>query len=254
VTHILAVANQKGGVGKTTTALNLALVMARHQRVLLVDLDPQASLTAFLGLDPYRLERSSYSLLMFDDVALSRTMRPLNSSLALLPASVDLSTAAVKLLQEPHPLARLRRALRESRLIFDIILIDTPPGLNVLTVVGLLASDEVLIPTQCNHAAILGIRAVQEVVKRIRDHMDNPTLSIRGVLPTFYDPDAFYTAAVLAELRTLLPGQVLKTVIPYDVHVADAPHTGKAVVDYAPDSPGAVAYLQLAAELTANGQ
>ncbi len=254
MTRILAVVNQKGGVGKTTTALNLALVLARHSRVLLVDLDPQASLTASLGLDPYRLERSSYSLLMFDEIALSRVLKPLNSSLAVLPASVDLSTAAVKLVQEPYPLERLRRVLRESRIIFDYIVIDTPPGLNVLTVVGLLAADEVIIPAQCNHAAILGIRAVYEVVSRIRQHMGNPDLKVGGVLPTFYDAQALYTIEILQELHALLPGQLFKTVIPYDVHVADAPHKGKAIVDYMPDSPGAIAYCQLSDEIIASGQ
>lgn len=254
VTRIFAVANQKGGVGKTTTALNLALVLARYSRVLLVDLDPQASLTVCLGFDPYRLERSSYSLLLFDDVALARVLKPLTSSLALLPASVDLSTAGVRLVQEPHPLDRLRRALRESRIIFDYVVIDTPPGLNVLTVAGLLAADEALIPAQCNYAAVLGIRAVYEVVSRIRDHMGNPDLRVCGVLPTFYDAQALYTVEILRELHTLLPGQLFKTVIPYDVHVADAPHKGKAVVDYRPDSPGAVAYAQLAEEIKASGQ
>lgn len=254
MTRILAVANQKGGVAKTTTALNLGLVLARQCRVLLIDLDPQASLTAFLGFDPYRQERSAYSLLMFDDMTLARVLKPLNSSLALIPGSVDLANAGIKIVQEPHPLNRLRQVLRESRVNFDYILIDTPPGLNVLTVIGLLAADEVLIPAQCNYAAILGIRAVQEVVKRIREHMGNPGLKIGGVLPTFYDSQAVHTAEILAELQTLLPGQVFKTRIPYDVHVADAPHTGKAVVDYAPESPGAAAYRQLAEEITTSAQ
>ncbi len=254
MTRILAVANQKGGVGKTTTALNLANLLARQCRVLVVDLDPQASLTASLGFDSYRLERSTYSLLMFEDIALSRVMRTIHSSLALLPGSVDLSNAAIKLVQEPHPLGRLRKILRESHIPFDYVVIDTPPGLNVLTVIGLLAADEVLIPAQCNHAAILGIRAVQEVLKRIRESMGNPGLSLRGIVPTFYDPHSLYTAQVLTELHALLPGQVFKSAIPYDVHVADAPHKGQAVVDFAPESPGAVAYRQLVEEITSTGQ
>lgn len=252
MTRILAVVNQKGGVGKTTTTLNLGLVLARQCRVLLVDLDPQASLTSFLGFDPYHLERSSYSVLMFEEMGLSRVMKTVSSSLALLPASVDLATAAIKMTQEPHPLGRLRTALRASPIAFDYVLIDTPPSINVLTVVGMLAADEILIPAQCNHTAVYGIRAVQEVVKRIRENLGNPELKIRGILPTFYDTEAVYGQKVLEELKALFAGQVFNTPIPYDVHVSDAPHRSKAVVDYAPGSPGAAAYRQLGQEISAD--
>ncbi|MBL8163998.1 MAG: ParA family protein [Anaerolineae bacterium] len=249
MTQIYAVANQKGGVGKTTTTLNLGLSLAAQKRVLLIDLDPQATLTTALGFDPYRLERSSYSLLMFDGMTLARALKPLRANLALIPGSVDLQAASIKLVQEHHPLERLREVLRATRLPFDYVLIDTPPGLNVLTVVGLLAADQVIVPAQCNHMAIQGIRAVQDVTRRIRENMGNPDLRLRGVLPTFYDPNAVYSQTVLEEIRALLPAQVFKSLIPYDVHVADAPHTGKAVVEYAPQSPGALAYHGLAEEI-----
>jgi chromosome partitioning protein len=250
VTRIIAVANQKGGVGKTTTALNLGMALVqKQQRVLLVDLDPQASLTNFLTVDPYHVERSSYSILMYPEITLSRILKTLNSSLALVPGSVDLATAAIKIVQEGQPLDRLRVALRSSRVIFDYILIDTPPGLNVLTVIGLLASDEVLIPSLCNHSAILSIRAMLDVTKRIRDNMGNPSLKVRGILPTFFDTNALYGRQVLMELHALLPDQLLRTIIPYDTNVADAPHRGKTVVDDSPESPGGVAYRQLSEEL-----
>lgn len=251
MSRIVAIVNQKGGVGKTTTAINLGMLLARQCRVLFVDLDPQASLTMFWGLDPYRQERSSYSLLMFDGMTLTRGLRTLSSSTALLPGSVDLATAAIKIVQEHPPLDRLRKALRESRVVFDFVLIDTPPGLNVLTVTGLIAADEVIIPSQCNHQTIMSIRAVQDITRRIRDNLGNPGLQMRGILPTFFDSGAVHAQLILQEMRALLPNQVFKTVIPYDTHVADAPHTGKAVVDYAPESPGAVAYQQLAAEILA---
>lgn len=250
MTRILVLANQKGGVGKTTTVLNLGAALAgQGRRVLLVDIDPQASLTALLGFDPYKIERSSYSLLMFDGMGLARALKTPRTNLALIPGSVDLATAAIRLVQERHPLTRLRDALRESRMLFDTVLIDTPPGLNVLAVAGFLAAESVLIPAQCDHLAMLGVRAIQDVVARVRDGLGNPDLNICGVLATFFDPQAVYAPKTLDELRALVP--VLETVIPYDVHIADAPHQGKLVLDYAPDSPGAAAYRKLAAEVSA---
>ncbi|MBZ0277877.1 MAG: ParA family protein [Anaerolineae bacterium] len=252
--HILAVVNQKGGVGKTTTALNLGVALAqRQQRILLIDLDPQASLTACLGIDPYKSERSSYSLLLYPEMTLTRVLKPIGANLALVPGSIDLDTAAIQIVQREISLHRLRKVLRESRLSFDMILIDTPPGLNVLTVCALLAADSVLIPSQCSSLAIAGIRAVQDAMNRIRSRMGHPGLQLRGVVATFYDASGAHAPKVLAELRALLPDHVFKTVIPYDVHVADAPHTGKPVVDYAPDSPAAVAYQALADELLQGG-
>jgi chromosome partitioning protein len=252
VTRILAVANQKGGVGKTTTALNLAIVLTqRHCRVLLVDLDPQASLSISLGIDPYRVERSSYSLLLYPEIPLTRVLKPFNSALALVPGSVDLANASIKFIQEGRPLDRLRVALRQSYVSFDYILIDTPPGLGVLSVIGLLAADEILIPAQCNHNAMLGIQAIQEVVKRVRESMDHPALKIVGILPTFYDSNAVFAPQILSELQTLLPELIFRTVVPYDANVADALYKGRVVVEYAPQSPGALAYLSLADEILA---
>jgi chromosome partitioning protein len=252
VAQILAVANQKGGVGKTTTVLNLGLVLAsRGKRVLLVDLDPQASLTVFMGYDPYRLTRSSYSLLMYPEISLIRAMQTFGSLVALIPGSVDLATAAIRMVQEQHPLGRLRSVLRETQYTFDFILIDTPPGLNVLTVSALIASDQLIIPVQCNFSVMQGIKAVQDIISHVREGMGNPNLKLRGILPTFFDSESLFSAKVLYDMRSLLTGQVFNTAIPYDPTVADAPHVGKAVVDYAPDSTGAEAYRALVDELLA---
>lgn len=248
MTQILALANQKGGVGKTTTVLNLGAALAvQGRRVLLVDIDPQASLTACLGFDPYRMQRSSYSLLMFEGITLGRILQMPRANIALAPGSIDLAAAAIKLVQEQHSLTRLRAILRDSRMTFDVVLIDTPPGLNVLTVVGLLAADEVLIPAQCDHLAMLGVRAIRDLARRVRDEMGNPGLTVRGVLPTFFDGAAAYAQKTLDDLRALVP--VLQTVIPYDTHITDALFQGKLVLDYAPDSPGAAAYRRLAEEV-----
>lgn len=249
---IFSVANQKGGVGKTTTVLNLGLGLAnRGKRVLLVDLDPQASLTVFMGYDPYRLTRSSYSLLMYPEISLVRVIQTFGTLVALIPGSVDLASAAIRMVQEQHPLGRLRTVLRETQYAFDYILIDTPPGLNVLTVSALIASDQLIIPIQCNYSAVQGIKAIQDIIRHICEGMGNPDLKLRGILPTFYDAESVYAPKTLSDIRALLPGQVFKTSIPYDPTVSDAPYVGKGVVEYSPHSPGAVAYLALVDELLA---
>jgi len=146
-------------------------------------------------------------------------------------------------------LDRLRTALRESRVTFDDILIDTPPGMDVLTAVGLIAADEVIIPAQCSHLVMLGVRATYEAAQRISNGKSNPGLYLRGVLPTLFDSRLAHSGEVLGELRAILPGQVFDTVIPYDPMAADAPYSGKPVIEYAPNSPAALAYLTLAEEL-----
>ncbi len=251
--RILAIANQKGGVGKTTTALNLGVVLAQcKRRVLMVDLDPQGGLSVFMGLDPYHVPRSSYSLLMYDNMTLSRVLKPVNWGLALVPGSIDLATAAIKIIQEQQPLDRLRRSLRETRLQFDYILIDTPPSLDVMTAISMVAADEVIIPAQCHYLAMLGIRAIKDTMERVRTGMRNPDLRLRGVLPTMYDTEADFSQRVVDEMRVVMPGEVFHAVIPYDVRVLDAPHRGRPVVDDAPTSPAALAYRMLADEIMAD--
>lgn len=251
--RILAITNQKGGVGKTTTALNLGFELAnRQRRVLLVDLDPQGGLTVFMGLDPYHLARSSYSLLLYKDMRLARTLHTVSSELALVPASIDLAVATVKIIQESQPLDRLRTALHNNRLGFDYVLIDTPPTLDVMTAISLVAADEVIIPAQCHYLAMLGIRAIKDSIQRVREGMRNPDLTLRGVLPTMYDSASSQSQSVIDEMRAVLGDAVFDTVIPYDVRVQDAPHRGKPVVEDAPDSPAAIAYKAFADELLAD--
>jgi chromosome partitioning protein len=250
MTRILAVTNQKGGVGKTTTVLNLGYELARRQRrVLLIDLDPQGGLTILMGLDPLRVGRSSYSLLLYDNMRLTRALHPITNELALVPGSIDLAVAAIKIIQEEHPLDRLRQALRDSRLTFDYVLIDTPPTLDVMTAISLVAADEVIIPAQCHFLAMRGIRAILDSMTRVRAGMRNPDLKLRGVLPTMFDMYSDQAPAVLREMRAMLAQDVFATVIPYDVHILDAPYRGRPVVIDAPNSPAAAAYRALTDEL-----
>ena len=251
--QVLAITNQKGGVGKTTTALNLGFELARQRcRVLLVDLDPQGGLTVFMGLDPYNLKRSSYSLLMHKDAHLARALHTVNSDLALVPASIDLAAATVKIIQEQRPLDQLRSVLRDSRVSFDYVLIDTPPTLDVMTAISLVAADDVIIPSQCHFLAMLGIRAIKDSIQRVRSGMRNPDLRLKGVLPTMFDSVSSQSQTALDEMRAVLGDDVFDTVIPYDVRVQEAPYRGKPVVEDTPESPAARAYRQLAEELLAD--
>lgn len=249
MTKIVAIVNQKGGVGKTTTAWNLGVVLTQQgYRVLLIDLDAQGGLTALMGLDPYQMARSSYSLLMFDEVSLARTMQMFGSGLALVPGSIDLATAAVKITQEEQPLDRLHRVLATSRIKFDYVFIDTPPTLDVITAISLIAANGVIIPTQTHYLALLGIRNILDTMNRIQQFR-NPDLRLLGALATMYDPQSAHAQSVLTEMQAVLPGRVFQTIIPYDPHVIDSPHSGKALVEYAPTSPAALAYRSLADEL-----
>lgn len=251
MTRIFSIANQKGGVGKTTTTLNLGFVLAEKYRVLLIDLDAQGGLTNFLGMDPYRMTRSSYSLLMYEDISIARTIKTITPRLSLIPGSIDLASGAVRIVHEARPLTKLRDVLRSSRFQFDYILIDTPPTLDVLTALSLLAADEVIIPAQCHYLAMLGIRAMKETIERLQSNVPATKVELCGILPTMYDANAAQSREALQELRNLLSNEVFQSVIPYDTYVLDAPYYGKPVVHYAPESPAAQAYRMLAEEIVA---
>ncbi|MBZ0292584.1 MAG: ParA family protein [Anaerolineae bacterium] len=238
-------------MGKTTTTLNLGFVLAQKHRVLLIDLDAQGGLTNFLGMDPYRMTRSVYSLLMYEDISITRTIKTIIPRLSLIPGSIDLASGAVRIVHEERPLTKLKDVLRDSKLQFDYVLIDTPPTLDVMTAISLMAADEVIIPAQCHYLAMLGIRAMKESIERLKTNMTGSNLKLRGVLPTMYDASAVQSKKALEELRNLLTKEVFQTVIPYDTHILDAPYHGKPVVNYAPDSPAAQAYHSLAEELLA---
>ena len=249
MTRIIVVANQKGGVGKTTTVANLGAALAeKDQRVLLIDLDSQAALTAMFGVDPYRLPRSMYSILMHETLALARILRPAGKSMALAPASVDLAAAEVKLVNEEGRASRLAEALGRNRIPFDFILIDTPPSLGLLTLNGLVASGEVLVPVQCHFLAMRGVRALMETIWRVKRRL-NPELRWVGLLPTLYDDGSRHAAEVVDELREVFQHKVFDILIKTDEQFAEAPVARQTLVDYNPRHEGASAYRALAEEI-----
>jgi len=249
VGKVLAIANQKGGVGKTTTSINLAASLAATKRkVLLVDLDPQGNATMGSGVDKSELENSVYELLTGRCELKETLCRSEHGKYDLLPANGDLTAAEVELLEFKMKESRLRYALATVRDQYDFVLIDCPPSLNMLTVNGLVAADAVIIPMQCEYYALEGLSALVNTIQRIASLL-NPSLKIEGLLRTMYDPRNSLTLDVSAQLTEHFGDQLYKTVIPRNVRLAEAPSFGMPALAYDKHSRGAVAYLALAGEL-----
>ncbi len=247
--RIIAIANQKGGVGKTTTCVNLAASLAAMQkRVLLVDLDPQGNATMGSGVDKYDLERSVYHVLV-SGLPVSEAVQPAaEGSFSVLPANGDVTAAEVELITVDGRERRLRAALGQVQSHYDYMLIDCPPSLNLLTLNGLVAADGVIIAMQCEYYALEGLSALLDTIQQVRDSV-NVGLEVEGILRTMYDPRNSLTNAVSAQLHEHFGEKVYRTVIPRNVRLAEAPSHGVPAMHYDRYSRGSRAYMALAGEM-----
>jgi chromosome partitioning protein len=249
MSKILVVANQKGGVGKTTTAVNLSASLAATKRkVLMVDLDPQGNATMGSGIDKHDLELSLYDVLTGNCNAADAILVADNAGYDILPTNSDLTAAEVELMNLPQRETRLRSALEEVSANYDYIIIDCPPSLSMLTVNAMVAAQGVLIPMQCEYYALEGLSALIQTIEKIKSNL-NPGLEIEGILRTMYDPRNSLTTDVSTQLITHFGDKVYSTVIPRNVRLAEAPSYGLPALAYDKSSRGAIAYLALAGEL-----
>jgi chromosome partitioning protein len=251
VAQTIACANQKGGVGKTTTVVNLAAYLAiAGERVLIIDLDPQGNATSGFGIDRTALEVTLYDVLMGDEAMAAAILPTAVDRCSIVPASVALAGAEVELATADRRERRFARALAPVVAAYDYVLLDCPPSLGLLTVNALTAADSVLIPTQCEFYALEGLTQLTATLNLVRDNL-NPSLAIKGVVLTMYDARTNLSADVAAEVRNHLGRAVFDTIIPRSVRLSEAPSFGVPIALYRENSRGATAYAALAAEVRA---
>jgi chromosome partitioning protein len=254
LSRVIAIANQKGGVGKTTTAVNLgASLAAAEKRTLVIDCDPQANTTSALGFPKDPARRTLYQAIILDEPIERIVIDAQMESLYLLPSDKNLAGAAVELVSTEQREYKLKNAIRGIRDKYDFVLIDCPPALDLLTLNALAAADAVLVPIQCEYLALEGVSEMIDTLMRLRRTI-NPSLAIEGILLTMYDDRTTLSKQVSADLRSFFGSQVFEAVIPRNVRLAEAPSHGLPVMFYDIHSKGAESYIQLAKEVITNAQ
>lgn len=252
MSRIIAIANQKGGVGKTTTTVNLAACLANAgKKVLLIDIDPQGNSTSGLGIDKRRCEKTVYDCLINEERMEDVAIQTQYENLFVCPSNLDLSGAEIELISVMGRENRLKQSLENVKDDFDYILIDTPPSLGLITINTLTAANSVLIPIQCEFYALEGVSQLVETIKRIKKSL-NPNLYIKGIVMTMYDARTNLATQVVDEVKRFFPQKVYSTIIPRNVRISESPGFGRPVIYYDASSKGAQAYEELAQEIIEN--
>lgn len=246
---VIAIANQKGGVGKTTTAVNLSSCLAyKGKKVLAIDIDPQGNTTSGLGVDKKTIERSIYDVIINDVDIHNATLETMLENLNLCPSNIQLAGAEVELVSVLARETRLKDAISKVKDEYDFILIDCPPSLGLLTVNSLTAADTILVPIQCEYYALEGLSQLMNTVKLVQKHL-NPNLEVEGVVLTMFDARTNLSIQVVEEVKKYFRNKVYRTVIPRNVRLSEAPSYGLPIILYDPKSKGAECYLELAEEV-----